>query len=117
MVLNQSAEADTEVTLKELELALVKALNDFSPFGMGNPSPLLCTRNLKVIEVKDLKGAHLKAILSDGKRTLSGLMWRQTSHPALYPGAVVDIAYKIDKNTYNGFTDLQAHLQAVQEAK
>lgn len=110
------AEADTEVSLDELSLDLINEISSFSPFGMGNPTPLLLTRGLKVVEVKDLKGAHMKVLLSDGSRFLTGMLWRQASHPALKHGASVDVAYKIDTNTFNGFTELQATIQAAERS-
>jgi len=110
------AEADTEVSLPEVDMALVDELRLFSPFGVGNPSPQLLVNNLKVIDVKNLKGTHLKALLSDGTRFISGLLWRQTEHPALRKGARVNVVFKADYNTFGGITELQANLQAIEEA-
>jgi single-stranded-DNA-specific exonuclease len=107
-------ECDAEVILDELDLSLCEELQNFSPFGLGNPTPVLFSRGLKVLEVILLKKAHLKVILSDGSKHLSCLMWRTTSHPALKVGSIVNIAYKLDKNTFNGRTDIQATLQAVE---
>lgn len=53
--LHPYTEADAEVKLDELDLDVVKGLNTFSPFGMGNPTPVLFTRKLKVHEIKILK--------------------------------------------------------------
>jgi single-stranded-DNA-specific exonuclease len=107
-------DADTETDLPEITLGLVDELNSLAPFGVGNPTPTVVIRNLRVVEVKDIKGAHLKTVFSDGKRFLAGVMWRQTSHPALYPNATVDIAFRPDINTYGGNSELQATLQAVE---
>ncbi len=107
-------DADTETSLSEITLRLVDDLNALAPFGVGNPTPTVVIRNLRVVEVKDIKGAHLKTVFSDGKRFLAGVMWRQPSHPALYPNATVDIAFRPDINTYGGNTELQATLQAVE---
>ena len=109
-------DADTETTLDEVTIDLVHELAALAPFGMGNPAPLVLLRNLRVREVKELKGAHLKASFSDGKRFISGVMWRQPSHPALKPNNIVDIVCRPDLNTFNGTTELQANLQAVQSS-
>ena len=69
----------------------------------------------RVKEVKVLKDTHLKTILSDGKIQMSGLMWRQNSHPALVPGTRVKIACKPDIGTFNGMNEMQLNLQAVEE--
>ncbi|RMG45360.1 MAG: hypothetical protein D6719_00315, partial [Candidatus Dadabacteria bacterium] len=111
-----SAVADTESSLSEINRELVSELQAFAPFGIGNPSPLLLVRNLKVMDVKILKDAHLKVTFSDGSRYICGLMWYKTGHPALLTGARVDVVAKPDTNTFNGITELQLHLHAVERA-
>jgi single-stranded-DNA-specific exonuclease len=107
-------DGDTEVTLSEVDLRLVDELEKFAPFGMGNPSPVLVARGVRVHDIRILKETHLKAILTDGKRQVSAVMWRQTGHPALVVGNKVDVAFRPDSNTFNGNTEVQAHLQAVE---
>jgi single-stranded-DNA-specific exonuclease len=110
------AEADTEVTLPELDLKLVEEFQKFAPFGVGNPNPQLLVKGLKVLDVRVLKDTHLKTTLTDGKRFVSGLMWRQKSHPALQPGAIVNIVCRPDSSSFNGRIELQANLQAIEKA-
>jgi len=110
------AEADTEVELKEISLDLVEELKRLAPFGMGNPNPQMLIKGLKVMDLRQLKGTHLKATLSDGSRFLAGMLWRQTSHPALEKGALVNVAIRADYNTFNGVTELQGNLQAIEAA-
>jgi single-stranded-DNA-specific exonuclease len=107
-------DADTEAELSEITIPLVSELKNLAPFGVGNPNPHVLVRNLRVVEVRDIKGAHLKTVLSDGKRFISGVMWRQTSHPALRPNSYVDIVFRPEVSTYQGTTELQANLQAVE---
>ena len=107
-------ETDTEVELDELNLALCDEIQRFAPFGMGNPTPVLLARNLKVVELHVIKHTHLKAVFSNGTSHITGMMWRQSSHPALVVGGVVDLAFKLDKSSFNGRIDLQATIQAVQ---
>lgn len=111
-----SAEADTEVSLVEMDLKLVEEFQKFAPFGMGNPNPQLLVKNLRVLDIKVLKDTHLKVTLTDGKRFISGLMWRQTTHPALVAGAHVNIVCRPDSSTFNGRTELVANLQAIEKA-
>ena len=111
------AEADTEVDLNEIKFEVVEELKQFAPFGMSNPGPQLLIKNLEVVNLKLLKGAHLKATLSDGENYIPGLMWRTTHHPALVTGNKVNVVCRADYNEYAGLGELQAHLQAVEEAK
>lgn len=109
-------DADTETNLNEITVDLVNELSSLAPFGMGNPAPTVLLKNLRVVEVKQLKGLHLKALFSDGKRFISGVMWRQPSHPSLKPNNQVDIVCRPEVSTFNGTIELQANLQAVQNS-
>ena len=108
------AEADTEVGLHDLSLDLVKELDAFSPFGMGNPGPLLFAKDLRVLDIKILKDTHLKTTLTDGQRYISAFLWRHKNHPALKSGSMVNVAFKPDINTFNGTIEIQANLQAIE---
>ena len=110
------ADADTEVTLAEITIALVDELKNLAPFGMGNPAPIVLLRNMRVVEVRDIKGAHLKALLSDGHKYISAIMWRQPSHPALTVNSRVDIVFRPEVSSWGGTSELQANLQAVETA-
>lgn len=107
--------ADTAVTIAEVTPALVNELKRFEPYGVGNPGPILLLKDIKVMDIKVLKGAHLKLALTDGSRYLTGMMWNTTSHPALEIGERVTIACRPDINNYNGRKDIQAIIQAVQQ--
>jgi single-stranded-DNA-specific exonuclease len=108
------AEADTEVVLKELTPEVVNELKLFSPCGMGNPAPSVAVRGLKVLDVTVLKGAHLKAMLTDGRCYIPGLLWRCSEHPALVKGSTVDIVCRPGMSTFSGYMEIQATLQAVE---
>jgi single-stranded-DNA-specific exonuclease len=107
-------EADTEVDLAEFDLDVVKELKNLAPFGVGNPGPVLLTKKLRVVDVKILKNSHMKVMFSDGRRYLSGFIWRQVSHPSIAPGYVVNVAFRPDSNTFMGSTEIQANIQAVE---
>lgn len=109
-----SVEADTEASLKELHVNSIKELESFAPFGMGNPGPQILFPDLKVLDVKLIKSAHLKVTLSDGKSTVPGIFWKLTSHPSINPGKIVNVVAKPSINSYNGYQDIQLVLSAVQ---
>jgi single-stranded-DNA-specific exonuclease len=111
------AVADTEAGLEDITPRLLDELRSFAPFGVGNPSPTLLIRGLQVTELRVLKNEHIKVVLSDSRRNIAGLMWRERRHPALEPGAKVDVACRPDKNLYGGHYQLQLNLQAVERAQ
>jgi single-stranded-DNA-specific exonuclease len=110
------ADADTEVNLKEISIELVNQLKGLAPFGTGNPAPTVLLRKMRVVEVRDIKGAHLKAVLSDGSRFITAIMWRQAYHPALVINQYVDVVFRPEVSTWGGSSELQANLQAIEEA-
>ena len=114
--INPSVEADTEASLQDIQLNLIDEIEKFAPFGLGNPSPQLLFKNMRVIDVKTLKSAHTKAILTDGKKTISGLLWKTVDHPCLHTGALVNLVARPDTSSYNGITELQLTLTAVERA-
>jgi single-stranded-DNA-specific exonuclease len=56
----QSVDVDAEVSLKDMTLETIRRLNSFSPFGYGNPEPLLYAGPCDVMESKVVGERHLK---------------------------------------------------------
>jgi single-stranded-DNA-specific exonuclease len=108
-------EADAEIKISEITIDLIEELEKFAPFGMGNRNPILFSRNLQVENVFCLKDKHLKVIFTDNNHKLSGIFWRCSEHPSLFIGNRVNIAYRPEINSYSGFTNIQANLQAVED--
>ncbi len=114
--LNPFCDVDAVCELSDIDLKLVEELSSFAPFGMGNPTPTLLIKNLKVQEVRVLQSTHLKAIVSDGKRNLSALMWQRTSNPAIRSGATINLACRPTINSFNGMLEVQLQVQAAENA-
>lgn len=110
------AEADTEAELFEIKKEIIDELEDLAPFGVGNPSPQVLLKKLKVIDAQSLKGAHLKLQVSDGRVTMPALMWKTPSHPNAFSGAIIDVVAKPDLNLFNGLATLQLTLQAIEKS-
>jgi single-stranded-DNA-specific exonuclease len=106
--------SDIEISLSDLSPALVEEFGILAPFGIGNPTPLLLTRNLTVHTVTVLKNMHLKVLFTDGKYFLETMLWRSKDHPCLIQGKRVNLAYKIEKNYFQGTARLQGIIQAVE---
>ena len=110
------AQADTEAGLSEITKPSIDEFERFAPFGIGNPTPQVLVRGLKVNSIIEIKGTHTKAVLSDGRNVIAGLLWRQVDHPILKSGNKVDVVFKPDYSTFNGVCEIQANIQAVQLA-
>jgi single-stranded-DNA-specific exonuclease len=65
-----SLNIDCQVPLSVLNVELVRDLENLAPFGMGNPQPVLCSRNLELKGEPMLLGKEtIKFWVSDGKLT------------------------------------------------
>ena len=112
-MLERERQADALVGFSEVDFALVDELRKLAPFGMGNPSPLLVTRDVVVDSVQSVAGEHLRLRLSDSGHTCVGMAWRMQGHPALRKGNQISIAYQPEINTYQGVSSVQLNIQEV----
>lgn len=104
---------DAEIGLNDIRQPFYQDLCGLAPFGMGNPRPVFCARDLVVAELpRVLKEKHLKLKLFGGGRSFAALMWRgagQWKH--LGTGQKVDAAFSVEENTYQDKTTLQLILK------
>lgn len=113
---------DSEIPLSIAAASLWELLQDFQPFGFGNYEPIFVSRSVRVLLVRSIgkENKHLKLRLG-----ITG------SHPtqaqavdavafnlgamatALQPDTMIDIAYTIDMNAWNGKTTLQLKIKDI----
>ncbi len=103
---------DAEIPLEFVTEELWKKLQDFQPFGSGNAEPVFATRG---VTIKDARlvgstGKHLKLRIG----SLEAIAFNFGSlYGKLQPNAVVDIAYSIDRDTWNGNSRLQLKIKDI----
>lgn len=107
-----TVEADTVARFGELNFELIDQLSRFAPYGMGNPGPVLLFEGVEIKDLRVLKDAHLKVVLSQDGIKSTAFLWRCTFHPALKRGAVVNIAARPERNSFQGSQELQLNIQA-----
>lgn len=61
----QSLNIDTSISVKGVNLDLLKELEKLSPFGMGNPEPKFLIKNVFLKQVKIVGEKHIKCDLTD----------------------------------------------------
>lgn len=104
-------EIEVEVTIKELTKKIAKQLDDFAPFGFGNPQPLFATKNMKISDIRTLKeGKHLK-FKADGIDSIAFGMGEMSN--ILREGQLVDIAFYLEINKFNGNETLQLKVRDI----
>lgn len=104
-------EIDAEVTSKQLTKDSVTELQKLEPFGMNNKKPIFATRKMQVSDIRTVgNGKHLKGkadgidFIAFGMGNLIGL---------LKSGQLVDLAYNLELDTYNGFEKLQLKVKDI----
>lgn len=102
--------ADLEIELNDVTEDLEKVFRHFEPCGIGNPAPVLVARGVRVAAPPKTVGKDgLRVLLHQNGTQLSAIGWGMAWRAAeLAVGAVVDVAFKLDRDDWNG--DLQLRL-------
>ena len=106
---------DLEVSLGELTVQLESLLRHIEPCGVGNPSPVLVTRGVTVTSPPRVVGReqdHLKLRLTDGSGAqIEALGWGMAPRaPEVEQGTLLDVAFRLESDEWNGERRLQARL-------
>ena len=112
--LQPSLAIDAEIALGDVDWATWGLLQQMEPTGYANPQPLFLSRRLQVRDARKVgsDGAHLKLVVSDpeaGPRrevAWDAIAFRQGHWYGKLP-RVVDLAYKLEENNWNGNRRLQ----------
>jgi len=107
--------ADLEVSLGELTLQLEALLRHIEPCGVGNPSPVLVTRQVSVAAPPRVVGReqdHLKLRLVDRTGAqMEALGWGMAPRaPEVEQGTTIDVAFRLESDEWNGEKRLQMRL-------
>jgi single-stranded-DNA-specific exonuclease len=104
--------ADLEVELQDLTDGLEALLRHVEPCGIGNPSPVLIARAVRVAAPPKVVGKDgLRVLLHQGATEITALGWGMASRAAeLSVGSTVDVAFRLERDEWNGESRLQARL-------
>lgn len=125
-LLDDSAELQIkeDMLIKKIKIDLVlnidliddnhyREIKKLEPYGTGNPRPVFMSEKVKVISFRAIgeNGKHMKLSLG-GSRPIDAVGFGMGDRSEeLKEGAMVDIVYTIDENTWNGNTKLQLKLR------
>ncbi len=110
--LGASQRVDVVVDMADLSPELERWSRALEPCGMGNPGPVFGLRDVELRNVRTLSGNHLKASLVAGGRELDAIGFGWADRVPWLAGRA-DAAFRLEENTYNGRTSLQARLVAL----
>ncbi|MEO5818770.1 MAG: single-stranded-DNA-specific exonuclease RecJ [Gemmatimonadaceae bacterium] len=104
---------DMEVALADVTAEFEKLLHHLEPCGMGNPAPMLMTRGVRLAmppRVVGTDGLKLRLELGGGK-SLEAIGWSLGPRIGeLDVSRPIDIAYRLERDEYQGVSRLQARL-------
>ena len=103
---------DLELLVDDASEELELLLRHFEPFGIGNPSPLIVSRGVRLAGAPRVVGQDaLKLRLATGSGELEAIGWglgrMATELDAALP---VDVAYRLERDEYRGDSRLVAKL-------
>ena len=103
---------DLEISLAQANMDLDSLLRHFEPFGMGNPSPVLAVRDVRLAcDARVVGPDGLKLRLAGDGAELDAIGWGMGAlAPGLRAGDALDVAFRLERDEWNGQARLQAKL-------
>lgn len=97
---------EIELKPENINYTLFREIQELSPFGLGNPQPVMALKDCNIVEQNSGKeGKHLHLQIEKGHKTIKASYWRG-GH--LYPiDEKVDIIFDLFENTWNNKNNLQ----------
>lgn len=100
-------EIDAELPSEYLKPNLLAVVDEFEPYGEENPELTFVSRRLRIQDAMILgktERQHLKLTLDAGQTKWPALLWSGAEylHRDFDKGDLVDVVYKINRNTFNG---------------
>lgn len=96
---------DAWLGLPEINISLADTLEMLAPFGAGNPSLTLATRNVKLKSVSTIGKTkeHLRLNIEDENGNVQSILWWGGAGEELpEDGSTFDIAYSLRASSYRG---------------
>lgn len=106
---------DIELPLEDVTTDLEGLLRHFEPFGVGNPAPVLSSRGVRLATTPRVIGqGGLKLQLAKTGGTLEAIGWGMGDLAReLSPASQIDVAYRLERDTFGGTSRLVARLADV----
>jgi single-stranded-DNA-specific exonuclease len=107
-MLMKTLKIDIFLHFNQINWELVKKINQFNPFGIGNPTPLFLTKEVEVVNSK-LVGSekkHVKLKLKEGGREYDAIAFGMADKFSKNKSRI-DIVYNLAINTWQGVDSIQ----------
>jgi single-stranded-DNA-specific exonuclease len=104
---------DLEIDLAEATYSLERMVRHLEPCGAGNASPVFGVRGVRFTGRSRVGNGHLKGLLDDGATRLSAIGFQWADRVPWLGDGLVDAAFRLESNEWNGYARLQARLCAL----
>jgi single-stranded-DNA-specific exonuclease len=104
---------DLEIGLHEVTNELERLCRYLEPCGQGNASPVFGVRGVRFTNRSVVGNGHLKGVLDDGRTRVPVIGFQWSDRVTWLGDDLVDAAFRIERNEWNGMTTLQARLCAL----
>ncbi|MGB6370514.1 MAG: single-stranded-DNA-specific exonuclease RecJ [Atribacterota bacterium] len=115
--LHPELKVDTQILLSDINFGLIKDINILEPFGIGNPQPVFCSYKNIISDWRLVgeKREHLKLKIKDGNRTLEGIGFKlsRTGNQIFSENKIVNLAFNIELNKWNGTENIQLNIKDI----
>lgn len=114
-VLSKKLVIDLELNFNRINYDLYEKLAEFEPTGLGNFTPLFCTRNVEVVEARPVgrEGAHLKLRLKQENVVFDAIGFGLANRYSLSSKSHIDVVYSIENDSWNGAQKLQLKVRDI----
>ena len=108
---------DAQLRVAEITPDLLSDLDRLRPFGVGTEEPLFLLQDVRVAAVSPIGagGRHLRFMVEEDGRRLSGVAFRRTEIPLSVSGRS-DLLFAVQENVYRGTRSLQLLLKDARPA-
>lgn len=96
---------DCLVNLQQVTENLISEFEELSPFGIGNPEPVLMAESVEVIQQRIFKDKHLGLKIRQDDKVLDAI-WFNMKEPTTIPDKI-DLAFTPEFNKWNGRIEIR----------
>src|SRR6185295_3502688 len=105
-------EVDAALDFSQIGLGLLRELEVMKPFGVGNPEPVFMTADAQVCERK-VFASGVRYRLRQADRVIGGVIFGVGDDYPGRPGEMIDVAYRLAENEWNGMTTVELKIADV----
>lgn len=114
--MTRTLKLDAEISMTDIDFSLLDEQESLEPFGMGNQQPMLVVRGVTPAwEPRVLKGRHVKIDFTEGRRRISAIFFDGATDGPL-PPPPWDVAFKLERNEFQGRVEPQMQISAIRRA-